>query len=152
MKTFTLTFALSFLILAAISCKKDRNSFTLRSNDNILLNGAQVSSTNTSSGSGKLQASYNGKTRLLSYTVNWTGLTGNVTAVRIQGPADPGFNAPIIQTFTLNTSGASGSYTNNLYVDGFAVKEEDLLNGKYFMTIYTSGFPAGEIRGQIVFK
>jgi hypothetical protein len=52
----------------------------------------------------------------------------------------------------LNTSGASGSYTNNLYVDGFAVKEEDLLNGKYFMTIYTSGFPAGEIRGQIVFK
>jgi hypothetical protein len=98
MKTFTLTFALSFLILAAISCKKDRNSFTLRSNDNILLNGAQVSSTNTSSGSGKLQASYNGKTRLLSYTVNWTGLTGNVTAVRIQGPADPGFNAPIIQT------------------------------------------------------
>ena len=156
MKTFKLTIALSFLILAATSCKKEHNTI-IRSNDNIILNGAQVVPANSSSGTAKLAASYNSRLRLLSYTVSWTGLSANVNSIRIYGPADPGFAlATPLQTFTSGfpTSGASGSYTNTLYADGLVVREDDLLNGKYYMQIHTVGAfsTLGEVRGQIVFK
>jgi hypothetical protein len=154
MKIFKLTAALSFLVLFFASCKKDDEM--IRSNDNIILNGTQVSQSNTSSGTGKLKVSYSNKTHLLTYTVTWAGLSNTVSAIRIQGPADPGFPGPVLQSFTsgFTTTAASGSYSNTLYVDGFAVKEEELLGGKYYMAIYTTGTYAstGEIRGQIVFN
>jgi hypothetical protein len=37
-------------------------------------------------------------------------------------------------------------------VDGVAVREEDLLNGMYYINIHTATYPGGEIRGQIVFQ
>jgi hypothetical protein len=151
MRTFKLTIALSFLILAIASCKKDHNNI-LRSNDNILLTAGQMAPANVSSGSAKLEAIYSNKTRVMNYTVKWTGLAGNVTAVRIHGPADPGFNNAIIQSNTVAGPAASGTYTNTLTVENVAVKEDDLLNGKYYMVIYTSAYPAGEVRGQIVFE
>jgi hypothetical protein len=151
MRTFKLTIALSFLVLAIASCKKEHNNI-LRSNDNILLSAGQMVPSNVSSGSAKLEASYSNKTRVLSYTVKWTGLAGNVTAIRIHGPADPGFANAVIQSNTVAGPAASGSYTSTLTTEGVAAKEDDLLNGKYYMVIYTSAYPAGEIRGQIVFN
>lgn len=154
MRTFKLTIALSFLILSVVSCKKEQNNI-LRSNDNILLTAGQMVPANVSSGSAKLEAQYSNKTRVMNYTVKWVGLAGNVTAVRIHGPADPGFANAIIQSNSVSGAAgaaAAGSYTGTLTVEGVAVKEDDLLNGKYYMVIYTSAYPAGEIRGQIVFK
>jgi hypothetical protein len=154
MKIFKLTAALSLLILMFSSCTKDDEA--IRSNDNIVMNGSQIAQTNTSGGTGKVKASYSNKTHLLSYTVTWAGLSNTVSAIRIQGPADPGFAGPVIQSFTsgFSNSAAAGSYSNTLYIDGFAAKESDLLNGKYYVAIYTTGTYAstGEIRGQIVFQ
>jgi hypothetical protein len=150
MRTFKLTIALSFLVLAIASCKKDHNNI-LRSNNDILLTAGQMAPANVSSGSANLEAIYSNKTRVMNYTVKWVGLAGNVTAIRIHGPADPGFNNAIIQSNTVAGAAASGTYTSTLTVEGVAVKEDDLLNGKYYMVIYTSAYPAGEVRGQIVF-
>ena len=49
------------------------------------------------------------------------------------------------------TNAANGSYNGALFVDGVAIKESDILNGKYYIQIRTAAFPNGQIRGQIYF-
>ena len=45
-----------------------------------------------------------------------------------------------------------GTYTGTLLADGVVVKEDDLLNGVYYINIHTAAYPNGEIRGQIRFQ
>jgi hypothetical protein len=49
------------------------------------------------------------------------------------------------------TAAVSGSYTGTLFIDNTAIKESDLLNGKFYLQIRTAAFPNGQIRGQIYF-
>ena len=50
----------------------------------------------TSSGKGTATASLDTTTKLLSWTVDYSGLSGPATAAHIHGPADPGANAGIV--------------------------------------------------------
>lgn len=157
-KLFLLYTLFAFSISA---CKKDHTKIE-RSNENIVMNGAQVAPPNSSPATGTLKVSYSSDTKLLNYTIMWNGLTGNVTAIHLHGPTDPGFAAPVIQTLTPasspNSSGypttPSGSYSASLFVDGVLVKQEELLAGKYYIDIHTAArySASGEIRGQIVFN
>src|SRR5262249_33606969 len=45
---------------------------------------------NTSNGTGGLQATYDTANKQLTYTVTYSGLTGNATAAHFHGPAEPG--------------------------------------------------------------
>jgi hypothetical protein len=49
------------------------------------------------------------------------------------------------------TAAAAGSYSGSLFVDNIAIKETDLLNGKYYIQVRTAAFPNGQIRGQVYF-
>src|SRR5207248_8733536 len=93
----------------------------------------------------------------LSYTLTWSGLSGppfnvNTTtapAIAVFGPADPGFlspSAPLQVVTTGFTAATSGTYKGTLYVDNVVVKETDLLNNKFYITIRTAAFPAGQLR------
>ncbi|MDB5253366.1 MAG: hypothetical protein JWP27_2535 [Flaviaesturariibacter sp.] len=150
MRQLVLLFSLSLVLFTA--CKKDRDLIE-RTNNNIALNGAQTVPTNQSTANGKMTATYSSKTKSFNYTVTWSGLTGNASSMHIHGIADPGFPAAIVQTITLvaPNNGPSGSVSGTLFVDGFNVKEEDLLNGKYYVDIHTAANPGGELRGQITF-
>ena len=50
---------------------------------------------NSSTGLGKLEASFNKDTRALSYTVSYSGLSGPVKAAHFHGPAVAGSNAGV---------------------------------------------------------
>ena len=76
-----------------------------------------------------------------------------------------GYAAGIVQNivatsnsiFAQKTSGKytyakSGTLSGTLLVDGTVIKENDLLNGQYYLNIHTSVYPGGEIRGQITFQ
>ena len=58
----------------------------------------------------------------------------------------------IVQTISGNPTGASGSFNGSLYVDGTVEKKHDLMAGKFYIDIHTAAYPAGEIRGQIMFR
>ncbi len=114
-----------------------------------------------SSATGSINASYNKTSKTLTYTVTWQGLTSDsIRGMHIHGPADPGFAAGILQSFSAssasNTSGyplkASGSYSGSVFADGVVIKEEELLANKYYINIHTKLNPAGEIRGQLTLK
>ena len=103
-----------------------------------------------------MDVSYNKTTKLLNYTVRWTGLSGNPTAMHIHGLAPVGYAAGVVQTILASSNPtlfpANGSFSGTFLVDGVVVKEDNLLNGFYYVNIHTALNPGGEIRGQIVFQ
>ena len=163
-----------------IACKKDEGK--VYSKTGSPMTGAQVVPANTVSStttaSGSVDASYDQKTRILSYTVKWTGLTAKPVAtvtsssatgsvpiqagLYIHGPADPGFVAPPISTTTnppllyiqapVSTSTnlqTAGSFSGTLFVDGIKVKEEDVLDNKLYVVLRTSTTTQPATSGEI---
>ena len=99
---------------------------------------------NSSKGTGILEGTYNTATKQLTYTVTYSGLTGNAAAAHFHGPADPGKNAGIVvPTQGSVASPIKGSAT---LTDAQAA---DLLAGKWYYNIHTAANKAGEIRGQV---
>jgi CHRD domain len=179
MKLIKLT-AFSSLILSGLlflsSCEREaeeKKTF-LYQKSGIVLSGAQEVPANPSAGLGTMDVSYSKETRLLTYKVTWTGLVDSVTAMHIHGLSPLGFNSGVVQNIIAGvgtgagTSGAqfsaqlvaggplrfskTGTISGIFLVDGSVVKEENLLNGFYYMNIHTKAYGGGEIKGQIRFQ
>jgi hypothetical protein len=98
-----------------------------------------------SSGKGMATASLDTNTKTLTWTVDYSGLSGPATAAHIHGPADPGANAAIVVPFTGNlASPIKGSAT---LTDAQIAQLEA---GKWYVNIHTEANKPGEIRGQLV--
>lgn len=160
MKLIKLT-AFSFILFTSVlsfsSCEKSnevKKSNRYEKSD-IPMTGAQVIPNSTSNALGKLRVGYIKGTGQLSYNVSWSGLTGNPTGFGIYGLAPIGYAvSPASPVQTISTSGltTTGSYSGTLTVDGVVVKEENIINGLYYVMIRTAANPAGEIRGQVKFQ
>jgi CHRD domain len=99
----------------------------------------------TSTGKGTATASLDTATKTLTWTVDYSGLSGPATAAHIHGPADPGANAGIVVPFTGDlASPIKGSAT---LTDAQIAQLEA---GKWYVNIHTEANKPGEIRGQLV--
>ena len=170
MKWIKLTALTSLLFAFAIgitSCEKnaEKKKTTDYEKKDIPLTGAQETPATPSTALGSMDVFYTKETRILTYTVRWSGLTDSVLLMHIHGLAPTGYPAGVVQTivaasnsiFPQKTSGKytfakSGTLSGTLLADGVLVKEQDILNGMYYMNIHTTPYPAGEIRGQIKFQ
>ena len=83
---------------------------------------------------------------MLTYDMEYSGLTGPVTAAHLHGPADPGANAPVLVPFQAAPSPIKGTATLT------DAQVADLMAGKMYANIHTAANPGGEIRGQMVRK
>lgn len=136
------------LIVVFASCKQDLNT-TILSKNGLVLDGTQEVPAKPGAGNGTMDLAYNRTTRTLTYTVRWNSLSGVPVGMHIHGTAGKGFNAGIVQNFSGYAASITGSFTGTFFIDGVAVKEEDLLRGGYYLNIHTALNPGGEIRGQI---
>ena len=158
--------AISSLVIASCDKKDDTiqtpDTSRFISNQDFFLTGAQQIPANNSAGQGKIEGTFDKRTKVYTYKITWSGLSGAPTAIHIHGVADRGFTAVfvpplaaypngIVQDITGFTKSSSGSLSGTLYVDGVVVKQSDLLNGKFYVDIHTASFPNGEVRGQIIF-
>ena len=154
------------LLLSLGACDRDDDLFVRKeySRVDVPLTGAQNFPPSPSSALGTMDIHYNTTTKLLSYTIRWSGLSGPVATapipgMSIHGMAPAGFPANPIQIFSLTaitrcatfTNTSCGSYSGRLFVDGVLITEENLLNGVYYVSIRTAAFPLGELRAQIKF-
>lgn len=100
---------------------------------------------NASAGTGKLEASLDKQSSVLSWTVTYSGLTGPVKAGHFHGPAAAGANAGVALGFTGSVeSPIKGSATLT------ASQLEDLMAGKWYVNLHTAANPGGEVRGQVM--
>jgi hypothetical protein len=98
-----------------------------------------------SKGKGKLDATFDTKTKVLTYTLTIDGLSGPATAAHIHGPATRTENAGVVAPFGEKspTSPVSGSVT--LTDDQVKMLE----SAKLYANVHSAANPGGEIRGQI---
>lgn len=108
------------------------------------LSAAQEVPPTKSSGKGTAAITFDTAAKKLSWTVNYSGLTGPATGAHFHGPGEPGKNAGIAVPIPNQASSpVSGSAT---LTDAQAA---DLMAGKYYVNIHTAANPGGEIRGQV---
>jgi hypothetical protein len=109
------------------------------------LKGSNEAPPNNSTASGRAEATFDTASRRLSWTINYSGLTGPASGAHFHGPAEAGRNAGIVLPFQgAITSPITGSATLN------EAQAADLLAGRWYANIHTAAHPGGELRGQMV--
>ncbi|MGL5167241.1 MAG: CHRD domain-containing protein [Afipia sp.] len=98
---------------------------------------------NTSPGKGTADVTYDTASKVLTWKVTYSGLTGPATMAHFHGPAEAGKNAAVVIPLKDAASGAEGSAT---LTDAQAA---DLMTGKLYINVHTAANPGGEIRGQV---
>ena len=163
-KLTALTSLLFVFVLGNSSCEKiaEKKKTTDYEKKGILMTGAQETPPNSAAGIGIMDISYSKETRILNWSVTWSGLTGPVTLMHIHGLAPRGYFANPVLNIIAGSNAiaapnatlypATGKFSGTMLADGFIVKEQDLLNGLYYMNIHTAANGGGEIRGQIAFQ
>lgn len=187
----TACFLFSVLALTCLpSCEKEgeEKKSNLYVKKDIAFTGAQIKPVaSPSAGTGSMDVWYDKREKILNYAIRWSGLSDSVIAIRICGPAPIGFNTvnpafnPAPATFNAYATSpyipvqvflgtapralypSSGTFAGAILVDGAKVKEEDVLNGQFYVTIHTKTIlpiaaPGsylfrwlGEVRAQVEF-
>ncbi|MCG2615609.1 CHRD domain-containing protein [Terrimonas sp. NA20] len=167
MKLFRLT-ALGFLSFALFmglsSCEKEseKKKVNFYTKSDISGTGAQIApNPSPSTGLAKLSVSYDKRTKVLNYTISWSGLSDSVIAVRLNGPAPIGYSA-LRNPFTVATGDSTsfnttpyivlqqttgtaprallpstGTFTATFPIDEVTATELNLLNQYYYVTLHT---------------
>lgn len=95
-------------------------------------------------GKGNIDATLDTATKMLTYDLTYSGLTGPATAAHLHGPADVGANAGVLVPFAAPlTSPIHGTATLT------DAQIADLMAGKMYANVHTAANPGGEIRGQV---
>ena len=99
-----------------------------------------------SAGTGNATVMLDTGTKVASWSVTYSGLTGPAGAAHIHGPAAPGANAGVVVNIGANglASPIQGSATLT------DAQIADLMAGKDYINIHTAANKGGEIRGQLV--
>ncbi len=109
--------------------------------------GAQEVPAVTTSATGNLNGSYDTLSKQLIYSINWTGLSGDVSMAHFHGPALAGEDASPIETLSIVTNGMAGIAKDTITAS--ATLHSALMAGKVYYNIHTVANPGGEIRGQV---
>lgn len=102
----------------------------------------QVPAVDTSA-SGVADVTFDPDTKMLTWSVTFQGLSGEVTGAHFHGPAEPGANADVALALELSEQPISGSAT---LTDEQA---EELAAGMWYINIHTAANSGGEIRGAV---
>ncbi len=156
---FAITLTTAFFIS---SCKKSQDGKLYVAD--APFTAAQTIPASGSTADGTINATYDNKNKLLSYTVSFNNLLDTATSLHVHGLADAGALAVspypngIIQTFNFTKAFTPATFlktavfSGQLFIDGTILKEEDLLAGKYYIDLHSKAKPAGELRGQLIFN
>lgn len=111
------------------------------------LNGANEVPANSSAATGTATASYDKVSKVLTLTVAYSGMVANNMHIH-KGPA--GVSGSVIFPLGSNPYSSPMTFTTASLTLG---QEDSLMNKLYYVNIHSAlpgGYPAGEIRGQLL--
>jgi hypothetical protein len=111
------------------------------------LTGAQQVPAVQTSGSGTADLTFDPTTRVLTWSITYSGLSGPATMAHIHGPAPAGKNAGVEVWLSKRGSEATSPITGKATLT--AAQAKQLMGGDTYINVHTQAHPAGEIRGQI---
>ena len=111
------------------------------------LNGAQQVPPVQTAATGKADLTYDPATRVLTWNLTYSGLSGPATMAHLHGPAMAGKNAPPV--VWLSEKGAPVG--NPIKGEATLTPEQaqQMLAGEWYVNVHTQANPGGEIRGQV---
>lgn len=111
----------------------------------MVMPSTEVPPVTNSQAMGQLQATYDTDSKVLTYDVTYSGLTGPATMAHFHGPAPVGKNAGVMVP-------VSGELASPIKGQATLTAEQAkaLADGDMYFNIHTAANKAGEMRGQIV--
>jgi hypothetical protein len=113
----------------------------------VALTGAQQVPPVTTAGGGTADLTWDPSTRVVTWSVTYSGLSGPVTMAHFHGPAASGKNAPVVVWLTKKGSPVEGPITGQATLT--PQQAEQFTAGDWYINVHTKNHPGGEIRGQV---
>ena len=114
----------------------------------VALTGAQEVPPSETAGTGTAELTYDPATRVLSWTISYSGLSGPVTMAHFHGPAAPGGKAAVVIWLTKQGSDVEAPIKGQATLT--PEQAQQFAAGEWYINVHTQTHPAGEIRGQAV--
>ena len=99
-------------------------------------------------GAGIADLTYDLNTRVVSWSVAYSDLSGPATMAHFHGPAQPGKNAPVL--VWLIKQGSPMENPSNGQATLTPGQARQFEAGEWYINIHTQAHPEGEIRGQVL--
>src|SRR5947208_2835677 len=97
---------------------------------------------------GAADITYDPATRVVSWVITYSGLSGPATAAHLHGPAGQEGKAPLVVWMSKQGSPAENP------IEGQATltpeQAQQLAAGQWYVNVHTQANPGGEIRGQVI--
>lgn len=138
MKTMMSTLALAAAMTAVLALAPASAEMLAFKAD---LKGASEVPPTDSTATGTAQVNVDTDKKEVTWTIQYSGLTGDATAAHFHGPAAVGENARPAVDISGKIESGSATLTD--------AQLADLQAGKMYINIHTAKFPDGEIRGQV---
>lgn len=114
----------------------------------VQLSGTQEVPAVTSPGNGVANLTYDPASRMLTWSVTYTGLSSPVTMAHFHGPAASGKNAaPVI---SINKQGGAVKSPIKGKATLTPAQAKEFVAGDWYINVHTKDHPGGEIRGQVM--
>src|SRR5260221_4653301 len=132
------SFAVGTALAALLACGffASAETFSFRAD----LKGANEQPPVSGNATGTLTASYDTASKKLTWTVNYSGLTGNATGAHFHGPGSND-KTPDVVGYLVSPLKGSANLTD--------AQAPALTAGRWYFEIETAANPKGEIRGQV---
>jgi hypothetical protein len=112
------------------------------------LTGTQQVPPVQTTGSGTADLTYDPSTRVVTWSVTYSGLSGPATMAHFHGPAEQGKNAGVVIWLSKQGSPAESPIKGEATLT--PEQAQQFMAGEWYVNVHTQAHPTGEIRGQVV--
>ena len=96
---------------------------------------------------GSAAITYDPATRVVTWTITYTGLAAPATMVHFHGPAEKGKNAPV--AIWVSTKGSPAESPSKGEATLTPEQAQQFQAGEWYINVHTQAHRGGEIRGQV---
>jgi hypothetical protein len=114
----------------------------------VALTGAEQVPPVTTTGSGTAALTYDPATRVVTWSITFSGLSGAPTMAHFHGPAAAGKNAPVLVWISKKGEPVTSPITGEATLT--PDQAQQFTAGDWYINVHTPAHPAGEIRGQVM--